>query len=52
MPRYRVAIYGKTYSAMIDLVIKHQIDVLDHGSRKLSEDLYRAYALLDSRRRP
>jgi hypothetical protein len=47
MPRYRVAIYGQSYKSMLDLVNKHRINVLDHGSRKLNDRLYRAYAFLD-----
>ncbi len=47
MPRYRVAIFGETYEAMIDLVKIHQITVLDHGSRRLTEHLFRAYAILE-----
>jgi carboxypeptidase T len=47
MPRYRVAIHGQSPQAMLDLVHKHKVDVLDHGSRKLRDNLYRAYAILD-----
>jgi hypothetical protein len=47
MARYRVTIYGHTYEAMIDLIHKHRVDVLDHGARRLKENLYRAYAILD-----
>lgn len=48
MPRYRVAIYGESYPAMLELINKHKVNVLDHGSRKLNEHLYRAYAILDA----
>ena len=48
MARYRVAIYGQNYQSMLDLVNKLRINVLDHGSRKLNDRLYRAYAILDA----
>lgn len=48
MARYRVAIYGKTYEAMVDLVRVHRVEVLDHGARKVGEGRFRAYALLDA----
>lgn len=33
MPRYRITITSKNREAMLDLVRKHKIQVLDHGTR-------------------
>lgn len=45
-PHYHVAISDDSYERMIDLVRKHQVPVLDHGSRKLEDGSYRADAIL------
>lgn len=45
-PHYRVAISDDSYERMIDLVRRHQVPVLDHGSRKQEDGRYRADAIL------
>jgi hypothetical protein len=47
MARHRVAIYGRSFEQMRDLVLKHHIDVLDHGTRRRGERGFRAFAILD-----
>jgi len=44
--RCRVAITDDSYERMIDLVRKHQVGVLDHGSRQQEDGRYRADAIL------
>ncbi len=34
MPRYRITISSQSGQAMVDLVSKHMIQVLDHGARR------------------
>lgn len=46
-PRYLIAIYGERLEPMPELVNKHRIEVLDHGSSRIGENLYRAYAITD-----
>ncbi len=45
MPRYRIVITGKDREAMLDLVRKHKIQVLDHGSRYTESTGYVVHAI-------
>jgi hypothetical protein len=45
MPRYRIVITGKDREAMLDLVRKHKVQVLDHGSRYSESTGYLVYAI-------
>ena len=46
MPRYRVTISSNDREAMLDLVRKHKIEVLDHGQKR-SPQGYSVDAILD-----
>jgi len=45
MPRYRIVITSKDREAMLDLVRKHKVQVLDHGSRYSESTGYMVYAI-------
>jgi hypothetical protein len=45
MPRYRIIITSKDREAMLDLVRKHKVQVLDHGSRYTEASGYVVHAI-------
>jgi len=45
MPRYRIVITSKDREAMLDLVRKHKVQVLDHGSRHTEATGYIVHAI-------
>jgi hypothetical protein len=47
MPRYRIVITSKDKEAMLDLVRKHKVQVLDHGSRYSDATGYVAHAIAE-----
>jgi len=47
MPRYRITIKSKERKAMLDLVRKHKIQILDHGSGSTADGSFQAHALAE-----
>jgi hypothetical protein len=47
MPRYRVTIQGRDYTAMADLVRQHRIDVARHTVQELPSGGYSVQAHVD-----
>ncbi len=47
MPRYRITITSKDREAMLDLVRKHKIQVLDHSARSTESGGYSVDAILE-----
>jgi hypothetical protein len=45
MPRYRIVITSKDREAMLDLVRKHKVQVLDHASRHSDATGYVVHAI-------
>ncbi|HXM48525.1 MAG TPA: hypothetical protein VN956_11830 [Pyrinomonadaceae bacterium] len=46
MPRYHITITSQSGQAMIDLVRKHKIQVLDHGARRSKEAGFVVHAIV------
>ena len=49
MPRYWTTITGDSYEAMLDLVRKYHVDVLDHGQNAGPEGRYSVEAFMESK---
>ncbi len=47
MPRYRTTITSKDREAMLDLIRKHKIQVLDHGAHSTESGGYSVDAILE-----
>jgi hypothetical protein len=47
MPRYHITISGASDEAMLDLVRKHKIWVLDHGIRRIEGNGYQVEAIAE-----
>jgi hypothetical protein len=47
MPRYRITISSQSGQAMTDLVLKHKIQVLDHGARRSKEAGFAVDAIVE-----
>jgi len=47
MPRYRITITSKDREAMLDLVRKYKLQVLDHGIRYTEKDGHSVDAIVD-----
>ncbi|MGZ4787740.1 MAG: hypothetical protein ACXVZX_04420 [Terriglobales bacterium] len=45
MARFRIAVSSQSTEAMIDLVRKHKVQVLDHGARRNDEGRSLVYAI-------
>jgi hypothetical protein len=48
MPRYRITITSKDREAMLDLVRKYKLQVLDHGIRYSEKDGHSVDAIVDA----
>lgn len=47
MPRYHISITSRSGQAMVDLVRKHHVHVLDHGARGSRETGFLVHAIAD-----
>lgn len=47
MPRYRITISTQSGQAVTDLVRKHNIQVLDHGTRRSKEGSFIVHAIVE-----